>query len=373
MANINAIATRAAAGMLTGAEPTGSKLDPNSDSYRGDIQVIFNWYSAEKSRSDSYKYYLEYIKKFRNKEYKTFQKVSESSIVTTLGWLARLVVRGAVISQEHQSRLDQNIDILINNITLLDQVENLTKEKKPNVVNIQDAIKLKAKEYIGDLEGAIDEFLISDKEFSLYADLKSKQIPAPYVSDVKVWADSKLKEFNEVLEGTDSQLTEGYSNFNKRKLKAAVKMFEQFVEDCDKYGQFKKANRKVRTTREKPAAQQVKNVKYKLKDEELGLDSERIIDVVGAAQVWLYNTKTRKLSVYTSESTKGMTVKGTALQNWTPEKSKQKTLRKPAEQIKALMASGKVKLRTFIDEIKSKEQPVNGRINIDTVILKILR
>jgi hypothetical protein len=68
-----------------------------------------------------------------------------------------------------------------------------------------------------------------------------------------------------------------------------------------------------------------------------------------------------------------MTVKGTALQNWTPEKSKQKTLRKPAEQIKALMASGKVKLRTFIDEIKSKEQSVNGRINIDTVILKILR
>jgi hypothetical protein len=68
-----------------------------------------------------------------------------------------------------------------------------------------------------------------------------------------------------------------------------------------------------------------------------------------------------------------MTVKGTALQNWSPDKSKQKTLRKPDEQIKDLLASGKVKLRSFIDNIKAKEQNVNGRINIDTIILKIIR
>jgi hypothetical protein len=68
-----------------------------------------------------------------------------------------------------------------------------------------------------------------------------------------------------------------------------------------------------------------------------------------------------------------MTVKGSTLQNWTPEKSKQKTLRKPDEQLKDLLASGKVKLRTFIDSIKSKEQEVNGRINIETIILKVVR
>jgi hypothetical protein len=105
----------------------------------------------------------------------------------------------------------------------------------------------------------------------------------------------------------------------------------------------------------------------------LGITSAKAFDLVGAEQVWLFNTKTRKLAVYTSESTKGMTVKGTTLQNWSPEKSKQKTLRKPEEQIKDLMASGKVKLRTFLDNIKSKEQDVNGRINIDTIILKITR
>lgn len=376
MAKQSAIALKAAAGLLTSVEPTGSKLDPSNDSYKGDIQVIFNWYSAEKTKTDAYKYLLEYVKKNRNKDYKSFQKVNESKVITTFGWLARLVNRGASISEEHRGRLDNHIDILVAPVQLKEAVETvddaLQVEKKA-VVNIQDAIKQKAKEYIGELEGAIDDFIKLDKEFSLYNDFKAKQLPAPYVQEVRAWAETKLSEFTEVADSKDSQLIEGYSNFNKRKLKALVKMFDQFIQDCDLYGQFKKANRKPRAVREKPAAQQVKSFKYKTKDEEFGIESERPIDVVGSQQVWVFNTKTRKLAVYTSDSTKGIQVKGTTLQNWEPEKSKQKTLRKPDEQIKDLMSSGKVKLRSFMDGIKSKEQSVNGRINIDTVILKIVR
>jgi hypothetical protein len=373
MAKQNAIAAKAAASMLTGIEPTGSKLDPSNESYNGQILTVFNWYSAEKTRTDAHKYLLEYVKKNRNKDYKTFQRVNENKVITTIGWLARLLTRGAKISEEHQLRLEQHIDILINTTLVKDVIDDVVEKEKKAVINIQEAIKQKTKEYIGELEGAIDDFIKLDKEFSLYNDFKSKQIPAPYVQDVKEWAEKKLAEYAEVIAGEDSQLIEGYSNFNKKKLKALVKLFEQFIEDCNMYGQFKKANRKPRATREKSPAQQVKSMKYKTKDEELGIDSERPIDVVGAQQVWVFNTKTRKLAVYTSESTKGMTVKGTTLQNWMPEKSKQKTLRKPQEQIKSLMSSGKVKLRTFMDDIKSKEQDVNGRINIDTVILKILR
>lgn len=367
------VALRAAASVIANSEPTGSKLDPESATYKENIQILFNWYSAEKKRSDAYKYHLDYVKKFRPKDYKLFQKVDESSIVTTLGWIARLILRGAKVSDEHKARLDQNIEMLLNGILLADKVEEVVTLEKRTVVNIQEAMKQKTKEYIGELEGAIDSFLKEDKEFSLYNDFKGKQIPAPYVADVKAWAEKNLEVYNEILTSKDSQLVEGYSNIAKKKLKAIVKMFEQFIEDCDKYGQFKKANRKPRAVREKPPAQQVKNIKYKTKDEELNIDSEKPIDMIGAGQVWLFNTKTRKLSVYTSESAKGILVKGTTLQNWDPEKSKQKTLRKPAEQIKELLAAGKVKLRTFIDNIKSKEGTVNGRINIDTVIVKIVR
>ena len=140
----SSIANKAAASMLTGSEPNGSRLIPDSTSYKEEIQVLFNWYSAEKKRSDAYKYYSDYVKKYRPKDYKIFQKVDEGNIITTLGWLARLAVRGAKISEEHQQRVDDNITVLVNMILLAETVEQVEEKEKRVVVNIQEAIKAKA-------------------------------------------------------------------------------------------------------------------------------------------------------------------------------------------------------------------------------------
>jgi len=360
------------------SEPLVSKLDPSSDNYKITLMRLNNWYSAEKTRGDSYKYYQQYVKKNRPADAKYFAEVEEKDVHISYGWMARMLLQGAIVSDEHQKSFDKNLTDLID----LGKARLLAKETVVKVAiatstvkrtSIQDAVKEKASECIGELEGCIDEFCTEDKDFTLYNHLKGNQIPGPYVSYIRTWAESKLAQWQEVAESKDSQIIEGYSNFPKRKITKIVKLFESFLDDCDKYGQFKKANRKPRAIRAKPAVTQIKSLKFKIKDEELGLTSAKALDLVGAEQVWLFNTKTRKLAVYTSESTQGMTVKGTTLQNWSPDKSKQKTLRKPEEQIKELMALGKVKLRTFLDGIKSKEQAVNGRINIDTIILKITR
>ena len=361
-----------------GSEPTVSHLDPISVNYNADLMRINNWYSAEKTRADSYKYYEYYIKHNRPEDAKYFSEIEEKDVHITYGWIARLVLQGAKLSPTHMQGFNNALDELIrlgkhrfyNKKSVAKVITPIGAVKK---TSIQDAMKEKTSEYIGEVEGLIDDFIKNDVEINLYNNLKSNQIPGPYVSDIKEWAQKKLDQYNAVVETKDSQTIEGYANINKRKLKNLVKLFEAFIADCEKYSQFKKANRKPRAVREKPAVAQIKALKYKVKDEELGLTSAKAIDLVGAEQVWLFNTKTRKLAVYTSESTKGMTVKGSALQNWSPDKSKQKTLRKPAEQIKDLMGAGKVKLRTYINDIKAKEQAVNGRINIDTIILRIMR
>jgi len=366
------------AGKILSSEPLVSKLDPKADNYVITLMRINNWYSTDKTRSDAHKYFVQYVKHNMPSSTKIFAEVDEKDVHMTYGWMARMLLQGANIRKDHLDGFNKELNRLFQiGQKRIDAKKNVVTVTTPVAVvkrpSIQDAIKDKASEYIGELEGFVDEFCTADKDFNLYTHLKGNQIPAPYTAFVKTWAVKKLDQWNEVAESKDSQIVEGYSNFPKRKITKIVKLFESFVEDCNKYGQFKKANRKVRATREKPAIAQIKSLKYKLKDDELGLTSAKALDIVGAEQVWLFNTKTRKLSVYTSESTKGMTVKGTTLQNWSPEKSKQKTLRKPEEQIKDLLASGKVKLRTFLDNIKSKEQAVNGRINIDTIILKITR
>ena len=366
------------AGKILQSEPLVSRLDPASDNYTITLLRINNWYSTEKSRADAYKYYAQYIKTYRPAESKFFSEIEERDIHITYGWMCRMLLQGANISEKHLKGFNNNLDVLLDLgkarfIEKQNAVKVVVKEETTKRPSIQEAMKEKITETIGELENSLDEYVTQDKDINLYNYLKSNQVPAPYVSDIKTWSQKRLDEFTEVVDSKDSQLVEGYSNINKRKLKNIVKLFESFLEDCDKYGQFKKANRKPRATREKPPAVQVKSIKLKIKDDELGITSAKAIDLVGAEQVWLFNTKTRKLAVYVSESTKGMSVKGTSLQNWSPDKSKQKTLRKPSEQIKDLMAAGKVKLRTFLDDIKSKQQTVNGRINIDTIILKIIR
>ena len=66
-------------------------------------------------------------------------------------------------------------------------------------------------------------------------------------------------------------------------------------------------------------------------------------------------------------------MKGTSIKDFSEATSVQKTLRKPKPQLKEFMKAGKVKLRTFLDDIKAVDTKLNGRINNHIVILKIFR
>ena len=53
--------------------------------------------------------------------------------------------------------------------------------------------------------------------------------------------------------------------------------------------------------------------------------------------------------------------------------SETKTLRKPAEQLHQLLSASKVQLRKFMEGIKTKGAEVNGRVNLDMLIVRIIR
>ena len=66
-----------------------------------------------------------------------------------------------------------------------------------------------------------------------------------------------------------------------------------------------------------------------------------------------------------------MSVKGTTIIGFNEKESVQKTLRKPEEKIKEFKEAGKVKLRTFLEDINAVDIKLNGRINSDTILLKV--
>jgi hypothetical protein len=69
------------------------------------------------------------------------------------------------------------------------------------------------------------------------------------------------------------------------------------------------------------------------------------------------------------EYSKTLTVKGNTLIGFDPKQSEVKTLRKPAEQIKALTGS-KPAARKYFKDIKAVATTPNGRFNDSMIILK---
>ena len=46
-------------------------------------------------------------------------------------------------------------------------------------------------------------------------------------------------------------------------------------------------------------------------------------------------------------------------------------MRKPEEQLKEFKNAGKVALRKFMEDIKTTDTKLNGRINAETILLKV--
>jgi len=345
-------------------EPKVNHINFNSQGYNESFIRGINWYTMEKDVKDARSYLRQYIKANYPQKLKDFDNVVDSKIINTYGWIARLTLMGATLSPNHIERLEIFIkSLLVEKIVIKKPKEVQAQQKK----SVYDYTQEKASEYIGELEGILDE---DTTDFNLLNDLKAKNVPQPYVTHIHTWAKSKLGEFIKVYES--KELQDGYG-WSKNKAKNLAKFIAAMIEDLNKYSSFRKANRKPKPKKEKLPAAQIKNLKYKIKDEELNIQSVSPLEIVGASQVWLYNTKTKKLSVYKTESSAGIQVKGTTLQNYEPELSCTKTLRKPVETLAALSKAGKVQLRKFIDELSTKPQEVNGRVNTDMLIIRTVK
>ena len=119
------------------------------------------------------------------------------------------------------------------------------------------------------------------------------------------------------------------------------------------------------------AEKQIKRLKFQPKNEEYKLVSINPADIIGADQLWLFNTKYRRLTVYNSMGPAGLSIKGTTLQGYDPDDSYTKTVRKPDDVLPNVLKGGKRILKNLMSTINSKESQPNGRINGETVLLRV--
>ena len=344
-------------------EPHG--ITPVLSNYKSALSRAFNFYNQDRDKKDARGYLRTYIK--HKGMTVDIDRVPDNEINLTYGWLSRILLNGNTLLDRH----NEDLDSYINNLSTTKEVKVVVnKVPKPSV---RDYMQDKIAEVIGELEGQVDAFLKEDKEFDLYNYLQANSIPKPYCKDIDTWARKRGMEFTEVYKTTDKDTMDGYSNISRRQQANLVKMFGAFIVDLEKYTQFKKANRKPRVTKAKPPAVQVARIKFKKEDTELGIKSVNPSEMVGASQVWVYNVKYKRLAAYRSDSVLGIQVKGSTLQNYDPDMSECRSIRRPEAFLKVLLDASKVKLRKLLSDLTTKGYDVTGRINDECIIVRVIK
>ena len=241
--------------------------------------------------------------------------------------------------------------------------------------NIQDRLREKVSECLGELDGQFDEFIASgaklNADYKPVSLMRSMNIAPQMVAEIRtVWA-RKLAEFEDVVAGKDADLAKGYDYMTKNQLKQCVKFCELVLSDCGAYVQIKKVERKPRKV--KPVSPEKKAAKFKIQVEfaELKLKSLPAAQLVDKSEAWLYDTKKRKLiHIVADEYTKTFTIKNNAVIGFSTVETLQKTVRKPAETIKAISAAGKPAARKIFKDLTTTETAWNARGTENLVILR---
>lgn len=244
------------------------------------------------------------------------------------------------------------------------------------VPSIQERLRETAWRMTEELEDALEEFhkdpeAFDPKAFKVLNLLRGKQVKAAHARVIRDFYVRQHDEYVELQEGKCDQLKEGYRHLSKGQVKKITTFYAEILSACDMLMQEAKVNRKPRAKKPTDKAKLVAKMKYLKQDDKMKLVSINPVDIIGAKELWVFNTKTRKLGRYSAGEFNELSIKGTSITGFDEIKSVQKTLRKPEEQLKEFKAAGKVALRKFLEDIKAVDIKLNGRINEDTVLLKV--
>jgi hemerythrin-like domain-containing protein len=333
----------------------------------------YNYFFTQKDLKKHVVAWMKEVKDFTPEEIKAFERAGDRTVSMTTCGLIMAHCQGMPLQERHIEFIDANILESINSKSAEEVVEVVVEKPKAHVPTIQDRLNEKTSETIGELEGHYDAFICDPKyQFKPYDFLVANNVPQSQLTKYETVYQARFDELKLAFKKVDEQITEGYSHYKAADFKRIMAFIDQILNDIIQYRGVKKATKKVRAPKSVSKEKVVAKLKYAKEDKVLRLVSINPADIIGAQELWVYNTKTRKLGKYVADSLKGpLNVKGTGIIGFDEHKSVTKTLRKPEEKLKEFARATKVELRKFIENIKATETKLNGRINADVILLKV--
>ena len=345
------------------------------------------WYRLESSVKELKPKVIDWMGRIgcTKEDISAFKKTKDNRCGTTMGAIAACLIKGMpAVREDFNDGKDSSAWLRTEIARVISEGKDDTDdsdvvvEVKKDVYtpSIQERVRDASMLMTEEIETAIESFqtdpeAFDPKAFKILNVLKAKQAKAAHARIIREFYTRNLEELIEAASTKDEQLKEAYSHLTKVQLRKITAFYQEIVSACEMLAQEAKVNRKPKAKKAVPAEKIVAKLKYKKADEPLKLVSINPADILGAKELWTYNTKSRKLGKYIASEFADLGVKGTSIINFDENKSIQKTLRKPIDQLKEFKAAGKVALRKFLDDINAVDTKMNGRINDEIMLLKV--
>lgn len=337
-------------------------LDPKFNIFLADA---LNWYNYSATSEKKKGWFMKWLAANRPSANSSAIEVMHEGAFTTAGTIARLYMRGVTESSYLNSKLDAWVsEYEAKGLRILKEKEKKNSIKKIDVSLSKDPQTI----YLcGLINGVIDDFILSGYKKTKFDMSDWVLSNNPTASQLAVIRDAWFPLLEELLnESEDEDLAEAYSHLTDKQ----VENFVEILLDIVTSKKVRKA-RTVRKAKAKSPDKITKRVKFAPLDPETGVKSIEPKSIPGSTSVLVWNKKYRMLGLYVAEGNKELSVKGSSIINYDPETSVWKKVRKPNEIVPKSVTSTKAQVKKLIDSLSSKESKMNGRLNAETIILKV--
>ena len=351
----------------------GGEPQITENSTQTELARAYNWFNYFYTSDDAKSFAISYLKSIKY-DRDIIRKLASVKCheLHNIGWNCRLLSTGSTLP----GGLWDNIEARIKQLSadIVETVETQEDQPQAKVVTIQDRINSKASDLIGELEEETDVFF---QEGVIQFDVKKwsleKGIKPQVAKRIAEHFRPQYEEICEALEGKDPDLVEAYAGWRKPVLKVLSVFLKKIIDHMTEVDAAIQATRKPRAKKVKPAHVMIAKLQFLPEYKELNITSVDPKGIINATQLWVYNPKTRNLSVYHAVGRSGLSVRGTTITGYDTDASLTKKVRKPEQIIPQVLNAGKVDLRSIMKNLTTTENKANGRINKDTTLLRILK
>ena len=275
--------------------------------------------------------------------------------IDSLGkWINKLIETGVPLLAEKEAAKK-----LAGNVVILSPMQRLAKKVHETIMYELD-----------DMEDLWIEG--EDASIDLYTRMKFHALGGSATKIPQEKIEGWLLDFGDAYHKRCEQAVEGYAHVSRKELKRRITLCELMLSDLDKIRSSTKASKTIKIKKPASLEKQIARLKFKKEDNEYKITSITPALIIGAMRIYTFNTKYKQITEYVTENPRGFEVSGSTLKGLNSSLSRQVSLRKPDEFIPIALKKSIKQIDDAWQKLTTKTKVPNGRINGDTIILRVM-